>query len=127
MPTPPREASDGIAQGTNLGRQTRPVHEGPAGGFSARLIEQVVQRDNLLAAYERVRANKGAAGVDGMSVNDLADFCRRHWPRIREQLLGGTYVPQPVRKVEIPKPGGKGVRMLGIPTVLDRLIQQALL
>jgi RNA-directed DNA polymerase len=91
------------------------------------LIEQVVQRDNLLAAYERVRANKGAAGVDGMSVDDLADFCRVHWPRIREQLLGGTYVPQPVRKVEIPKPDGKGVRMLGIPTVLDRLIQQALL
>ena len=91
------------------------------------LIEQVVQRDNLLAAYERVRANKGAAGVDGMSVDDLADFCRAHWPRIREQLLGGTYVPQPVRKVEIPKPDGKGVRMLGIPTVLDRLIQQALL
>jgi RNA-directed DNA polymerase len=91
------------------------------------LIEQVVQRENLLAAYERVRANKGAAGVDGMSVDDLADFCRRHWPRVREQLLGGTYVPQPVRKVEIPKPDGKGVRMLGIPTVLDRLIQQALL
>lgn len=91
------------------------------------LIEQVVQRENLLAAYERVRANKGAAGVDGMSVDELADFCREHWPRVREQLLGGTYVPQPVRKVEIPKPDGKGVRMLGIPTVLDRLIQQALL
>lgn len=91
------------------------------------LIEQVVRRDNLLAAYERVRANKGAPGVDGVSVDELADFCRRHWPRIREQLLGGTYVPQPVRKVEIPKPGGGGVRMLGIPTVLDRLIQQALL
>ena len=91
------------------------------------LIEQVVQRDNLLAAYARVRANKGAAGVDGMSVDDLADFCRGHWPRIREQLLGGTYVPRPVRKVEIPKPDGNGVRTLGIPTVLDRLIQQALL
>jgi RNA-directed DNA polymerase len=91
------------------------------------LIEQVVRRDNLLAAYQRVRANQGAAGVDGMSVDGLADFCRQHWPRVREQLLGGTYVPQPVRKVEIPKPDGKGVRMLGIPTVLDRLIQQALL
>jgi RNA-directed DNA polymerase len=91
------------------------------------LMEQVVQRENLLAAYERVRANKGAPGVDGMTTDDLADFCRRHWPRIREQLLGGTYAPQPVRKVEIPKPDGKGVRTLGIPTVLDRLIQQALL
>ncbi|HXE54681.1 MAG TPA: hypothetical protein VN541_16790 [Tepidisphaeraceae bacterium] len=91
------------------------------------LIEQVVRRDNLLAAYERVRANKGAPGVDGMTTDQLAEFCREHWPRIREQLLGGKYVPQPVRKVEIPKPDGNGVRMLGIPTVLDRLIQQALL
>lgn len=91
------------------------------------LMEQVVRRENLLAAYERVRANKGAPGVDGMTTDDLAGFCRGHWPRIREQLLGGTYVPQPVRKVEIPKPDGKGVRTLGIPTVLDRLIQQALL
>jgi RNA-directed DNA polymerase len=127
MPTPPSGASDGIARTADLGRQARPVPEGAAGDFSAMLIEQVVQRENLLAAYERVRANKGAAGVDGMSVDDLADFCREHWPRIRGQLLGGTYVPQPVRKVEIPKPDGKGVRMLGIPTVLDRLIQQALL
>lgn len=91
------------------------------------LIEQVVQRENLLAALDRVRANKGAAGIDGMSVDELAGFCRLHWPRIREQLLSGRYAPQPVRKVEIPKPDGKGVRMLGIPTVLDRLIQQALL
>jgi RNA-directed DNA polymerase len=91
------------------------------------LMEQVVQRGNLLAAFERVRANKGAPGVDGLTVDDLAGFCRQHWPRIREQLLSGTYAPQPVRKVEIPKPDGKGVRMLGIPTVLDRLIQQALL
>jgi RNA-directed DNA polymerase len=90
------------------------------------LMEQVVQRENLLAAYERVRANKGAPGIDGMSVDELADFCRGHWAGIREQLLGGRYVPRPVRKVEIPKPCG-GVRMLGIPTVLDRLIQQALL
>ena len=127
MPTPPSAASDGIARSADLGRQTRPVHSGQAGDSAAMLMEQVVQRENLLAAYERVRANKGAAGVDGMTVDDLADFCRGHWPRIREQLLGGVYVPQPVRKVEIPKPDGKGVRLLGIPTVLDRLIQQALL
>lgn len=91
------------------------------------LMEQVVRRDNLLAAYGRVRANKGAPGIDGVTIDELADFCRRHWPRIREELLSGQYVPRPVRKVEIPKPDGKGVRMLGIPTVLDRLIQQALL
>jgi RNA-directed DNA polymerase len=89
-------------------------------------MEQVVQRENLLAAYERVRANQGAPGIDGRSVEELANFCRGHWAGIREQLLSGRYVPRPVRKVEIPKPGG-GVRMLGIPTVLDRLIQQALL
>jgi len=127
MSTPPSAASDGIARSADLGRQARPAHDGTAGNSATRLIEQVVQRENLLAAYQRVRANKGAAGVDGMSVDDLADFCRKHWSRIREQLLSGTYVPQPVRKVEIPKPGGKGMRTLGIPTVLDRLIQQALL
>lgn len=91
------------------------------------LIEQVVQRENLLAAYARVCANKGAPGTDGMTVDQLGEFCRTYWPRVRGQLLSGAYIPQPVRKVEIPKPGGKGVRMLGIPTVLDRLIQQALL
>ena len=85
MPTPPSAASDGIARSADLGRQTRPVHSGQAGDSAAMLMEQVVQRENLLAAYERVRANKGAAGVDGMTVDDLADFCRGHWPRIREQ------------------------------------------
>ena len=91
------------------------------------LIGQVVSRENLIRAHKRVVRNKGAAGVDGMTVNDLMPYCREHWSRIREELLSGTYQPQPVRKVEIPKPGGQGVRTLGIPTVLDRLIQQALL
>jgi len=91
------------------------------------LIEQVVCRENMLAAYRRVVRNKGAAGVDGMTVDQLHRFCQAHWEGVREQLLSGAYRPQPVRKVEIPKPGGKGVRMLGIPTVLDRMIQQALL
>ena len=128
MPTPPSAASDGIARSADLGRQARPAHVDEAAEQSAMsLIEQVVQRENLLAAYQRVQSNGGAPGIDGMSVDELDDFCRRHWPRIREQLLSGTYVPQPVRKVEIPKPDGKGVRTLGIPTVLDRLIQQALL
>jgi RNA-directed DNA polymerase len=87
----------------------------------------MVRRENLVAAHARVVRNGGAPGVDGMTVDDLMPYCRQHWVRIREQLLSGTYVPQPVRRVEIPKPDGKGVRMLGIPTVLDRLIQQALL
>jgi len=91
------------------------------------LIDQVVSRENLIRAYERVVRNQGAAGVDGMTVDDLMPYCREHGSRIREALLTGTYQPEPVRKVEIPKPGGKGMRTLGIPTVLDRLIQQALL
>jgi RNA-directed DNA polymerase len=86
-----------------------------------------VRRENLVAAHARVVRNGGAPGIDGMTVDDLMPYCRQHWVRIREQLLSGTYVPQPVRRVEIPKPEGKGVRMLGIPTVLDRFIQQALL
>jgi RNA-directed DNA polymerase len=86
-----------------------------------------VRRENLVAAHARVVRNGGAPGVDGVTVDDLLPYCRQHWARIREQLLSGTYVPQPVRRVEIPKPDGKGMRMLGIPTVLDRLIQQALL
>jgi RNA-directed DNA polymerase len=90
-------------------------------------MEEVVSRENLTRAYRRVKRNHGAAGVDGMTVDDLMPYCREHWSGIREQLLGGTYVPMPVRRVEIPKPGGIGLRTLGIPTVLDRLIQQALL
>lgn len=91
------------------------------------LMEQVVCRENMLAAYRGVVRNKGAAGVDGMTVQQLWGFCQAHWEGVREQLLSGTYRPQPVRKVEIPKPGGSGMRTLGIPTVLDRMIQQALL
>jgi RNA-directed DNA polymerase len=90
-------------------------------------MEEVLSRSNMLQAYHRVVGNKGAAGVDGMPVDELWAYCQEHWERHREELLGGTYRPSPVRKVEIPKPGGKGMRMLGIPTVLDRLIQQALL
>ena len=91
------------------------------------LLDKVLQRENLLRALERVKQNKGAAGVDGMTVDDLGALLREHWPRIREELLGGTYRPQPVRRVDIPKPGGGGTRALGIPTVLDRFLQQALL
>ena len=90
-----------------------------------RLMELVVSRENMVAAYARVVGNKGAAGIDAMSVADLKPFLVEHWPRIREDLLADRYQPQAVRGVEIPKPGG-GTRLLGIPTAVDRLIQQAL-
>jgi RNA-directed DNA polymerase len=90
------------------------------------LIEEVCERDNLKEALQRVKANKGSAGVDGMTIGDLTDYLKQHWPAIRVRLLNGTYEPMPVRRVEIPKPDG-GVRKLGIPTVLDRFIQQAVL
>jgi len=90
-------------------------------------LEEVVCREKMLAAYQRVVRNQGAPGVDGMTVDELMPMLRQRWQAIREELLGDTYRPARVRKVEIPKPGGKDVRMLGIPTVRDRLIQQALL
>src|SRR6202158_600807 len=91
-----------------------------------RLMEEVCERENLKEALRRVKANKGSAGVDGMTVGGITDYLKQHWPAIREQLLNGTYEPKPVRRVEIPKPDG-GVRRLGIPTVLDRFIQQAVM
>jgi RNA-directed DNA polymerase len=100
----------------------------PAGSArpeAARLLEAILDRENMMAAYRRVVGNAGAAGVDGMSVGELGAFLREHWPRIKEDLLAGRYRPQPVRRVEIPKPGG-GSRTLGIPTVRGGLIQQAL-
>ncbi len=90
------------------------------------LMEAVVQRDNLLKALKRVKANKGGPGVDGMTVDQLSAHLRVHWPRLREELLAGRYQPQPVRRHEIPKATG-GTRTLGIPTVVDRFIQQAIL
>lgn len=89
-----------------------------------RLMEEIISRGNMQKAYNRVVSNKGAAGVDGMSTGQLKGYLQTDWRRIKEELLNGTYRPHPVRKVEIPKPGG-GTRMLGIPTVLDRFIQQA--
>lgn len=90
------------------------------------LMEEVCQRDNLVKALRRVKTNKGSPGIDGMRVEELADYLKEHWPRIREQLLQGRYQPQPVKRVKIPKPGS-GERLLGIPTVLDRFIQQAVM
>src|SRR5690349_9744755 len=92
-----------------------------------RLMEEVCERENLKEALRQVKANKGSPGVDGMTVVGITDYLKQHWPAIREQLLNGTYEPKPVRRVEIPKPDGGGVRKLGIPSVLDRFIQQAVL
>src|ERR1700683_5177535 len=91
-----------------------------------RIMEEVCERTNLKEALRQVRGNKGSAGVDRMTVDQLGDYLKQHWPAIREQLLNGTYEPKPVRRVEIPKPDGGG-RKLGIPTVLDRFIQRALM
>lgn len=92
-----------------------------------RLLEEVLRRENMLNALRRVRSNKGAPGIDGMTVEELVPYLKMEWPRIREELIKGTYQPMPVRQVEIPKPNGSGKRSLGIPTVLDRMIQQAIL
>ena len=89
-------------------------------------MEVVCERENLKEALRRVKGNKGSAGVDGMTVDQLTDYLKQHWPAIGAQLLEGTYQPSPVRRVEIPKPDG-GVRKLGIPTVLDRFVQQAVM
>jgi RNA-directed DNA polymerase len=91
-----------------------------------RLMEEACKKENLKEALRRVKANAGAAGIDGMTVEELTEYLRGNWPRLKEQLLAGTYRPQPVRRVEIPKPGG-GMRKLGIPTVVDRFVQQAVL
>ena len=117
------EAPRTEGEGTESLAAKRPA-ESPA--ETERLMEEVVERENLKEALQRVKANKGSPGVDGMTVHVLTAYLKEHWPAIREQLLSGTYKPQPVKRVEIPKPDG-GVRKLGIPTGLDRLIQQAVM
>ena len=108
----------------------------PSGGVDVRrgvtqpalhddVMERVLDRANLRRAWKRVKANRGAPGIDGMRIEDFAEFARSHWAEIRQQLSNGCYQPQPVRRVSIPKPGG-GERLLGIPTVVDRVIQQAI-
>jgi RNA-directed DNA polymerase len=89
-------------------------------------MERICQRENLWQALKRVKSNGGSPGIDGMTVDELPGYLKQHWLEIREQLLSGTYQPQPVRRVEIPKPDG-GVRKLGVPTVLDRMSQQAVM
>ena len=120
---PPGDARRSGRQGTEPSAAKREP-ERPA--REVRLMEEVCERDNLVKAWKQVQSNKGSPGVDGRTIDATRDDLRERWPAIRAQLLGGTYTPQPVRRVDIPKPGG-GVRQLGIPTVLDRLIQHAVL
>lgn len=124
-----------VATGEDSGRNPRRSADGvsniPAIGDiscleTMDLMGVVVERENMTTAYKRVVGNKGSAGVDEMTVDDLLPHLREYWQIIKAELLSGRYRPQPVLKVEIPKAGGKGMRQLGIPTVLDRLIQQAL-
>ncbi len=115
------EAQPGPSGGSN--RTPAPEREGT---LAQGLMEAVVAADNMRQALKRVQANKGSPGVDGMTVQELREYLRQEWPRIRQELLEGRYQPQPVKRVEIPKPDG-GKRLLGIPTALDRLIQQAIL
>jgi RNA-directed DNA polymerase len=117
------EARGAAREGTESLAAKRSV-ESPAIG--ERWMEEVCERENCKRALARIKANKGSAGVDGMTVRQLPDFLKQHWPAIREQLLSGTYQPQPVKRVEIPKPNG-GMRKLGIPTVLDRFVQQTMM
>jgi len=112
-----RDSASGASNVTAVKRNVDPSEQ--------RMLEEVVERQNMRAAYQQVKRNAGAPGIDGMSVEDLGPHLREEWQRIKEALLGERYEPQPVKRVEIPKPGG-GVRRLGIPTVVDRLIRQAL-
>ena len=117
------EAPRATEEGTELAA-AESATESPASG--ERLIEEVCQRGNVVRAWKRVQGNGGSPGIDGMRVEELTDYLREHWGTIREQLQGGTYKPQPVKRVEIPKPSG-GKRKLGIPTVVDRFIQQGVM
>src|ERR1700680_2219814 len=122
-------STEEAASSTTVGGDAEPVvakcePERPA--VTNPLMEAVCERENLKKALHRVKANKGSPGVDGMTVEQLPDYLRAHWPQHRDELLRGTYTPSPVRRVEIPKPDG-GVRKLGVPTVLDRFVQQAVL
>lgn len=118
------EAPMAACEGTETSTAKR-AYENPADTES--LMEEVCERGNCEQALKRVKADKGAAGVDGMTVRELPQYLKQYWPAIRDQLLKGTYRPQPVRRVEIDKPDGGGVRKLGVPTARDRFIQQAVL
>jgi RNA-directed DNA polymerase len=121
---PPR-VGDGIAESTDAARQADTARDEHAEDQIPVTLEKVLCRENMWRAYERVVSNQGAPGIDGITVEELKPLLQARWEAFRKELLDGTYEPSPVRKVEIPKPDG-GIRTLGIPTVVDRLIQQAL-
>jgi RNA-directed DNA polymerase len=117
----------GVEPGGNVGEQSHveAKTEGRDELSELQLLEQILSKENRRKAYDRVRINGGSAGIDKMKTEDLLDYLQENWPRLEEELKTGKYRPQPVRRVEIPKPDG-GVRLLGIPTVVDRMIQQAI-
>ena len=119
----PRRIGGGTAEGTGRARQTDTARAEQTGDGALVSMEAVVRRENVTAVYQRVVRNGGAPGVDGVTVDELKAYCQTHWDRIRQELLDGRYQPQPIRKVEIPKPEG-GQRRLGIPTVMDRMIHR---
>jgi RNA-directed DNA polymerase len=125
MPGAAKPGSGRKSRGGKDGASRVTAKRGHSRPETLQLMEAVVERENMKTAWLRVKGNKGAAGVDGMSVDALLPYLREHWPTIKEDLLADKYQPSPVRQVEIPKPGG-GMRQLGIPTVQDRLMQQAL-
>jgi RNA-directed DNA polymerase len=127
MPKDSRKVAGGTGETKGRERQASTAVKEKTQPEAERLSEEVLRRENMLSALRRVRSNKGAPGIDGMTVEELVPYLKTEWPRIREELLKGTYQPEPVRRTEIPKPNGNGMRLLGIPTVLDRMIQQAIL
>lgn len=123
---PETERGERISSMAESGAELCTATDGQTKAEGLRQMEAVVDRANLWRAYERVMRNKGAPGVDGLCVLEFKAWLQQHWPSVKAALLAGDYVPAALRRVDIPKPQG-GVRTLGIPTVLDRLIQQALL
>jgi RNA-directed DNA polymerase len=126
-PSDPTAEGGGTAHAPGIEHPKHTACEDQPGDETQELIQEVLRRENMNRAYQRVVQNGGAPGVDGITVDQLGAQCREHWVKIREQILSGTYKPQPIRKVEIPKPDGRGMRTLGIPTVMDRMIQQAVM
>ncbi len=125
-PESTRRGSGRNPQGKRAGASNTTARKDGSDLDMKQLMEEVIERNNMTQALKRVERNKGAAGVDDMPVEELRSHLKSQWPKVKEQLLNGSYRPKPVRRVEIPKPGSRGVRKLGIPTVVDRLIQQAL-
>lgn len=123
---PARDVSEQYSLGACMGAETVTAALSRTNAPAPSLMEAVVERGNMRLAYQRVVENEGAPGVDGLRVDELQDWLIRNWPTVRAALLAGSYLPQPVRAVEIAKPSG-GTRLLGIPTAVDRLIQQAIL